>query len=83
MPTTSIGANSHCAMSALAEIFTQYPALGWILFAAVAFWALWKVFNVLYVKPRDFRIDSLEQELKGLKATPKEREGCAPETDHF
>ena len=74
MPTTSIGANSHCAMSALAEIFTQYPALGWILFAAVAFGALWKVFNVLYVKPRDFRIDSLEQELKGLKATPKERE---------
>ena len=61
-------------MGALVQVIDQVPTLGWVLFAALAVVALWRVFNVLYVKPRDFRIDSLEEELKRLKAAPKERE---------
>ncbi len=55
-------------MSALSELLSQVPGLAWLLLAAILFAALWKVFDVLYVKPRDFRISSLERENEALKS---------------
>lgn len=59
-------------MSGLSELFSQVPGLAWLFLIAVLFSVLWKVFNILYVKPRDFRIDSLEREIEALKSAPKE-----------
>ena len=61
-------------MGVMAEIFAQVPSLAGILIAAIAFGGVWKVFDVLYVKPRDFRIHSLEMEVESLKATKNQPE---------
>ena len=55
-------------MSALSELLSQVPSLAWLFLGAVLFAALWKVFEVLHVKPRDFRISSLERENEALKS---------------
>ena len=74
LPATSINIDDYQAMGVMAEVFAQVPFLVWIIIPAIAFGALWKVFNVLYVKPRDFRIDSLEREIEDLKSSHKQRE---------
>ena len=55
-------------MSALSELLSQVPGLAWLLLGGVLFGVLWQVFNVLHVKPRDFRISSLERENEALKS---------------
>ena len=70
-------------MGVMTEVFAQVPPLAWILVVAFAVVVLWQVFNVLYVKPRDFRIRSLEKEVKSLKSAerqPESREAPASET---
>ena len=74
MSTASSTDNGRYTMGALVEVITQVPPLAWVLVVAVAFGALWRVFNVLHVKPRDFRIESLEREIERLKSAPKDRE---------
>ena len=78
MPTVSIKPNCNYTMGALIEVIAQLPALAWVLILAVAFGALWRVFNVLYVKPRDFRIESLEREIERLKFAPEEGKSDIP-----
>ena len=67
-------------MGTFVEIIKQVPPLAWVIVLAVAFGAVWRVFNVLYVKPRDFRIESLEKELERLKSAPRDSESATAAT---
>ena len=80
MPTISIEANGRYTMGALVEIIKQVPPLAWVIVVALAFGALWRVFNVLYVKLRDFRIESLEREIEKLKPAPRDHESGTTST---
>ena len=56
--------------AALGELSAVSPA-AWIVVIVVLlslFGSLWRVFHVLYVKPRDFQIETLEREIAKLKS---------------
>ena len=52
------------------ETLSQVADFAWLFLIIIAFGGLWKIFHVLYVKPRDFRIESLEHEIDSLKGAP-------------
>lgn len=54
-------------MSALPQLLSQVPGLVWLFIVIVSFGAVWKIFEVLYVKPRDFEIQRLSREVESLK----------------
>ncbi|MFI8741186.1 hypothetical protein [Stutzerimonas zhaodongensis] len=49
------------------EIIQQNPLVSLVLVIIPAIAAAWKIFDALYVKPRDFRISVLEKNLDELK----------------
>lgn len=60
---------------ALMEFLSQAPLLALLILVIVlgAFGAIWKVFNVLYVRPRDDRIEYLKEQNERLESAQAEQ----------
>jgi len=56
----------------MTELITQNPILSLILATATVTGVMWKVFHELYVKPRDFRIDMLKEDMARLSSQLEE-----------
>ena len=59
-------------LGVMIELITQNPIIALILGIVPVAAVMWKVFHALYVKPRDFRIDSLKEEIARINSQLQE-----------
>ncbi len=69
-------------MSSTFNFLSQVPVLAWLFCLAALFGGLWKVFNTLYVKPRDFEIECLKREIESLKTSSNEPRSSRRDEEH-
>ena len=67
------GAGTNSRLGAMGDLIAQNPVLAYLALVAAIVAGTWKVFHELYVKPRDFRIDSLKEQLGKLITELDER----------
>jgi len=53
------------------ELIQHNPFISFLIFLIPIIAGIWKLFDVLYVKPRDFRISVLEKNIKELRAAQR------------
>jgi hypothetical protein len=64
----------------MTDLITQNPIVALVLVIVPVAAVMWKVFHALYVKPRDFRIDMLKEDMARLNSQLEELRNLPRET---
>jgi hypothetical protein len=64
----------------MTDLITQNPIVAFVLAIVSVAAVMWKIFHALYVKPRDFRIDMLKEDMARLRGQLEDLKGATPGT---